>query len=67
MKVIVRGAALSQCACPGVWSITRFGTPGDAEALQVQLVVIPDCGCRHWHTLDKGTVAGSPSENGMGH
>lgn len=32
----------------------------------MQLVVIPECGCLGWPSLDKGTVAGSPSENGMG-
>lgn len=56
----------SQFVCPLFGSITRLVTPSDSEALQVQLVVIPECGCLGWHLLDKGTVAGSPSENGMG-
>lgn len=58
---------LSQFVSPRVGSITHFCDPhGDSEALQVQLVVISECGCLGWHSLDKGTVAGSPSENGMG-
>ena len=36
---------LSQFVCPRVGSITCLVTPGDSEALQVQLVVIPECGC----------------------
>lgn len=52
--------------CPFVGSIARFVIPGDSEALQVQLVVIPERGGLGWHSFDKGTVAGSPSENGMG-
>lgn len=51
MKVVVGGVFRSQFVCPSVGSITRFVTPGVSEALQVQLVVIPDCGCLRWHSL----------------
>lgn len=56
-----------QPSCPCIGSITRLVTPGDTQPLQVLLllVVILEC-TRGWPGLNKGTVVGSPSGNGMG-